>query len=95
MHEELVRSLGAARRQMENGQGMSGNQAWETGIGAAPPGKIGRPRRHTADARRAQLVDAAQDVFLEAGYHAATMSDIAQRAGMSKKTLYQLVASKE
>jgi TetR/AcrR family transcriptional regulator of autoinduction and epiphytic fitness len=47
------------------------------------------------DLRRGHLIDAAEDVFLERGYHAATMNDIAARAGMSKKTLYQVFSSKD
>lgn len=41
------------------------------------------------DARRAQLLSAAQDVFVANGYHAAAMDDIADRAGVSKPVLYQ------
>jgi AcrR family transcriptional regulator len=41
------------------------------------------------------LLDAAESVFLELGYAAASMDDIARRAGMSKKTLYRLFATKE
>jgi AcrR family transcriptional regulator len=41
------------------------------------------------DARRAQLLDAAQQVFVTNGYHAAAMDDIAERAGVSKPVLYQ------
>jgi AcrR family transcriptional regulator len=33
-------------------------------------------------------------VFLEKGYHSATMDDIARRAGMSKKTIYVVFPSK-
>jgi TetR/AcrR family transcriptional regulator of autoinduction and epiphytic fitness len=44
--------------------------------------------------RRTYLIDAAERVFLEQGFHTATMQDIAQQAGMSKKTLYQIFASK-
>jgi AcrR family transcriptional regulator len=40
-------------------------------------------------ARRAQLLDAAREVFVEQGYHAAAMDDIAERAGVSKPVLYQ------
>lgn len=40
-------------------------------------------------ARRAQLLDAAQHVFVTNGYHAAAMDDIAERAGVSKPVLYQ------
>lgn len=39
--------------------------------------------------RRAQLLDAARDAFVEKGYHAAAMDDIAERAGVSKPVLYQ------
>jgi len=40
-------------------------------------------------ARRAQLLEAAQEVFVANGYHAAAMDDIADRAGVSKPVLYQ------
>jgi AcrR family transcriptional regulator len=40
-------------------------------------------------ARRAQLLAAAQEVFVASGYHAAAMDDIAERAGVSKPVLYQ------
>jgi AcrR family transcriptional regulator len=41
------------------------------------------------DARRAQLLESALDVFVAQGYHAAAMDDIAERAGVSKPVLYQ------
>jgi AcrR family transcriptional regulator len=41
------------------------------------------------DARRAQLLAAAQQVFVSNGYHAAAMDDIAEQAGVSKPVLYQ------
>lgn len=44
--------------------------------------------------RRAQLLDAARDVFVERGYHAAAMDEIAIRAGVSKPVLYQHFPSK-
>ncbi|GAB3670930.1 TetR/AcrR family transcriptional regulator [Saccharopolyspora tripterygii] len=54
--------------------------------GTAQPNKgIRLPR----DARRAQLLEAAQYVFVHNGYHAAAMDDIAERAGVSKPVLYQ------
>ncbi|WP_235030563.1 TetR/AcrR family transcriptional regulator [Nonomuraea solani] len=40
-------------------------------------------------ARRRQLLSAAQEVFVENGYHAAAMDEIAERAGVSKPVLYQ------
>jgi AcrR family transcriptional regulator len=44
--------------------------------------------------RRAQLLDAANDVFTSKGYHAAAMDDIAEAAGVSKPVLYQHFSSK-
>ena len=40
-------------------------------------------------ARRAQLLEAAQAIFVDRGYHAAGMDEIAERAGVSKPVLYQ------
>src|SRR5271167_4284018 len=40
-------------------------------------------------ARRRQLLDAAMEVFVARGYHAAAMDEIADRAGVSKPVLYQ------
>lgn len=50
-----------------------------------------RPRgtRLPRMARRRQLLAAAQEVFVENGYHAAAMDEIAERAGVSKPVLYQ------
>jgi AcrR family transcriptional regulator len=49
----------------------------------------GRPVRMPRNARRKQLLAAAQEVFVANGYHAAAMDDIAERAGVSKPVLYQ------
>lgn len=46
------------------------------------------------DQRRAQLLDAANEVFTSKGYHAAAMDDIADVAGVSKPVLYQHFPSK-
>ncbi len=46
------------------------------------------------EAKMLQLIGAAEDIFLAKGYHTATMSDVANAAGMSKKTVYQLIESK-
>jgi AcrR family transcriptional regulator len=48
-----------------------------------------RGLRLPRSARRAQLLEAAQEVFVQCGYHAAAMDDIADRAGVSKPVLYQ------
>jgi len=53
-----------------------------------------RGLRLARPARRAQLLKAAQEVFVESGYHAAAMDEIADRAGVSKPVLYQHFPSK-
>lgn len=50
--------------------------------------------RMPRQARRAQLLVAAQEVFVSQGYHAAAMDDIADHAGVSKPVLYQHFPSK-
>jgi len=44
--------------------------------------------------RRVQVLDAAREVFVALGYHAAGMDDIAEQAGVSKPVLYQHFPSK-
>jgi len=51
--------------------------------------ELGRGSRLPRMARRAQLLAAAQDMFVANGYHAAAMDEIAERAGVSKPVLYQ------
>ena len=59
------------------------------------PKRRGRPLRGTEDARRQVLLAAAEDVFLERGFEATSMDDVAKRAGVSKKTIYGFVDAKE
>src|SRR5438270_10116893 len=47
------------------------------------------------DARREAILDVAQEVFLEEGFAAASMSTIAARLGGSKGTLYNYFKSKD
>ncbi|HSW12545.1 MAG TPA: TetR/AcrR family transcriptional regulator [Solimonas sp.] len=56
-----------------------------------------RPPRwaRRADARPAELVQAALDLFVDRGYSATRLDDVAQRAGVSKGTIYLYYASKE
>ena len=51
--------------------------------------ELARGGRMPRSARRKQLLQAAQEVFVANGYHAAAMDDIAERAGVSKPVLYQ------
>jgi AcrR family transcriptional regulator len=52
------------------------------------------PVRMPRQQRRAQVLDAAREVFVSLGYHAAGMDDIAEQAGVSKPVLYQHFPSK-
>lgn len=51
--------------------------------------------RRRAAARPDEILDAALDVFIEAGFDAARMDDIAARAGLSKAGVYLYFDSKE
>lgn len=53
------------------------------------PSRPTRSGRMPRSKRRAQLLEAAQEVFSTAGYHQASMDDIGERAGVSKPVLYQ------
>ncbi len=56
-------------------------------------------RRRTQGERRAEtrrkVLDAAAAVFAERGYHGASLDDIADRAGLSKGSVYYNFASKQ
>jgi AcrR family transcriptional regulator len=53
-----------------------------------------RGNRLPRNERRGQLLESASAVFVDRGYHAAGMDEIADRAGVSKPVLYQHFASK-
>jgi AcrR family transcriptional regulator len=53
-----------------------------------------RGSRLPRDQRRGQLLVAASEIFVDRGYHAAGMDEIADRAGVSKPVLYQHFSSK-
>ena len=61
---------------------------------STPIDPLGAKQRLPRDERRAQLLTAALEVFTAAGYHAAAMDEIADRAGVSKPVLYQHFPSK-
>jgi AcrR family transcriptional regulator len=52
-------------------------------------------RQRRKEARPAELLAAALDLFVERGFSATKLDDIAARAGVSKGTLYLYFASKE
>jgi len=53
------------------------------------------PRRRRKEARPAEIATAALEVFAEKGFSAAKLDEVAQRAGVSKGTLYLYFSSKE
>ena len=64
-----------------------------TACGAAR--RVGAPSgARNADLRRTTLIEAASNLFMEKGYEATTMDEIAAGAGVAKGTLYHYFASK-
>jgi len=64
---------------------------------ARPAGGSGTGRRGgrlPRGERREQLLEAASEMFVDRGYHATGMDEIAERAGVSKPVLYQHFSSK-
>ena len=56
---------------------------------------VNGPRRRRKEARPAELTAAALDLFVEKGFAATRLDDVALRAGVSKGTLYLYFDSKE
>jgi AcrR family transcriptional regulator len=55
-----------------------------------------RPRwKRRKDARHGEIVAAALELFVEGGYEATKLADVARRAGVTKGTLYLYFDSKE
>lgn len=55
----------------------------------------GRPAAGTDPLKRSQIIEGARRVFTSVGFDAASMSDIAREADVSKATLYVYFTSKE
>ena len=53
------------------------------------------PKRVPDDEKRAQILAAASRAFVRYGFHAATMTQVAEEAGMSAGNLYRYFPSKE
>lgn len=53
------------------------------------------PRRRRKEARPSEILDAATRVFLERGFAATRLEDVARTAGVAKGTLYLYFSSKE
>ncbi|ACB95735.1 TetR/AcrR family transcriptional regulator [Beijerinckia indica] len=61
----------------------------------APIAPAPSPRNEQDNAKRRQILDGAREVFLAQGFDAASMNEIARKAGVSKGTLYVYFTSKE
>ncbi|MHA6794052.1 TetR/AcrR family transcriptional regulator [Pseudonocardia bannensis] len=66
-----------------------------TDVNAAKRGYSSPLRRQQAAATRAAVLTAARDLFLERGYGATTVEQIAGRAGVSKPTVFTAVGNKQ
>ena len=63
-------------------------------VAPSPSGSV-CARTTSRDSRRKTILDIARDIFLEQGFAATSMSQVAVRLGGSKGTLYNYFASKE
>ena len=61
----------------------------------AEPERAGRAKRLPREVRERQILDAAVRVFSRNGYHAASMDEISEVAGISKPMIYAYLGSKE
>lgn len=52
-------------------------------------------RKHDPEASRAAILDAAEGLFLERGFAATSMSEIAERSGVTKSLIHHHFGSKE
>lgn len=66
-----------------------------SGAPAKAPLKPGRHAAGQDPVKREQIIDGAKRVFMQLGFEAASMNDIAAEAGVSKGTLYVYFANKE
>src|SRR5258706_9322051 len=59
-----------------------------------PSGRHGLTREAVVASQRGRLVDAMAQVVAEKGYPAATVADVGERAGGSRRTFYEQFADK-
>ena len=62
---------------------------------ATPPGGRATPRRRRKEARPGELLAAALELFVDKGYAATRLDDVAARAGVAKGTLYLYFDNKD
>jgi AcrR family transcriptional regulator len=66
-----------------------------TALHQLPRGRGGLPPEAVAFLQRARTLDATAQVLAEAGFAHSTVTEIAERAGISKRTFYALARNKE
>ncbi|MFE7509114.1 TetR/AcrR family transcriptional regulator [Promicromonospora sp. NPDC057488] len=75
------------------GPGATGPDATDPGAarpaGGQPRRGPGRPRREDADARRAEIIEAAVRLFAERGFAGTTIEAVALAVGATKRTVYR------
>src|SRR5215471_5752115 len=71
------------------------NVNWENAMGSNLAEGTMAPPEPLDSAKRRQILDGARAVFLAQGFDAASMEEIARKAGVSKGTLYVYFDSKE
>lgn len=60
-----------------------------------PSGRHGLTRDEVVASQRGRMIDAMASVVAEKGYAAATVADVVERAGVSRRTFYEQFADKE
>jgi len=83
--DRTVRSIGSTERELR------GNAVNSDLLDA----KTSVPAEASDSAKRRQIMDGAREVFLSHGFDAASMGEIARKAGVSKGTLYVYFNGKE
>jgi AcrR family transcriptional regulator len=76
--------------QREGGEGDAAR--W---LGRLPPGRHGLPREFVVENQRGRIAAGIIAAVAERGYHETTISQIAEAAGVSRRTFYGYFASKE
>ena len=66
----------------------------EKNVGETPKRCRGRPQVRSDEETRALILDAAGQEFQANGYEVTCIADVAERAGVSTKTLYRLIPTK-
>lgn len=65
------------------------------GLPRLPPGRHGLPREFVTENQRSRLAAGVIAAVSESGYHDATITQIAAKAGVSRRTFYGYFSSKE